>query len=95
MVQAWYQGGLSVFDFTDSANPREIAWFDRGPVDPTRLVLGGNWSTYWYNGYIYSNEIQRGFDVFDLRDRRVAGAKLNFTDELNAQLQERYRVDWR
>ena len=93
MVQAWYQGGLSVFDFTDSANPREIAWFDRGPQDPTRLVAGGNWSTYWYNGYIYSSEIQRGFDVFELRDRRVAGAKLNRVDELNAQLQERYRID--
>jgi hypothetical protein len=90
MVQAWYQGGLSVFDFTDSANPREIAWFDRGPYAET-LVLAGNWSTYWYNGYIYSNEIQRGFDVYDLRDWRVAAAKGVRTDELNAQAQERYR----
>ena len=62
-------------------------------MTPTRLVVGGNWSTYWYNGYIYSNEIQRGFDVFELRDRRVAGAKLNEVDELNAQIQERYRID--
>jgi hypothetical protein len=95
MVQAWYQGGLSVIDFTDSANPREIAWFDRGPVNADRLVLGGNWSTYWYNGYIYSSEIQRGFDVYQLRDPRIAGASLNRVRQFNAQLQERYKVDYR
>jgi hypothetical protein len=93
MVQAWYQGGLSVWDFTDSANPREIAWFDRGPVNPDRLVLGGNWSTYWYNGYIYSNEIQRGFDVFQVKDRRLAGAEHSRVRQFNAQLQEKY--GWR
>ncbi|MGE0354105.1 MAG: LVIVD repeat-containing protein, partial [Gemmatimonadales bacterium] len=66
MVQAWYQGGVSVFDWTDAAHPREIAFFDRGPVDSTRMAGGGAWSTYWYNGYIYSSEISRGFDVFAL-----------------------------
>jgi hypothetical protein len=88
MVQAWYQGGLTVFDFTDSAHPKEIAWFDRGPVDETELVISGNWSTYWYNGYIYSNEITRGFDVFKLTDRRLAGAGLIRFPRLNAQSQQ-------
>jgi hypothetical protein len=66
MVQAWYQGGVSVFDFTDSARPVEIAFFDRGPVNEKQLVSGGYWSTYWYNGFIYGAEIARGLDVFRL-----------------------------
>jgi hypothetical protein len=66
MVQAWYQGGVSVFDFTDSARPFEIAFFDRGPLDPKTLITGGYWSTYWYNGFIYGSEIARGLDVFRL-----------------------------
>ncbi|MDP1570594.1 MAG: hypothetical protein Q8L86_11380 [Vicinamibacterales bacterium] len=66
MVQAWYQGGLSVFDFTDSAKPVEIAYFDRGPVDPVHLMSGGYWSTYWYNGHVYGSEIARGMDIFRL-----------------------------
>jgi len=65
-VQSWYQGGLSVMDFTDSANPREIAFFDRGPIDDEQLVVGGYWSSYWYNGRIYATEITRGIDVFAL-----------------------------
>jgi uncharacterized protein (DUF305 family) len=65
-VQAWYQGGISVIDFTDSANPVEIAYFDRGPIDEEHLVLGGFWSAYWYNGRIYGSEIVRGLDVFAL-----------------------------
>ncbi|WBY16776.1 DUF305 domain-containing protein [Erythrobacteraceae bacterium WH01K] len=65
-VQAWYQGGISVIDFTDSANPVEIAYFDRGPVDEDQLVTGGYWSAYWYNGRIYGTEITRGLDVFAL-----------------------------
>jgi hypothetical protein len=65
-VQAWYQGGVSVMDFTDPANPFEIAYFDRGPLDPKILELGGEWSAYWYNGYIYGSEIARGLDVFQL-----------------------------
>jgi hypothetical protein len=66
MVQAWYQGGISVFDFTDPANPFEIAYFDRGPMSSSELVLGGHWSAYWYNGAIYASEIGRGLDVLRL-----------------------------
>jgi hypothetical protein len=65
-VQAWYQGGISVMDFTDAAHPYEIAYFDRGPLDASTLILGGDWSAYWYNGYIYGSEIARGLDVFKL-----------------------------
>ena len=65
-VQAWYQGGLSVIDFTDPENPFEIAYFDRGPVDEDQLVTGGYWSAYWYKGRIYATEISRGLDVFAL-----------------------------
>ena len=65
MVQAWYQGGVSVFDWTDPNNPMEIAFFDRGPLADS-LVIGGHWSAYWYNGYIYASEIQRGLDVLRL-----------------------------
>jgi hypothetical protein len=66
MVQAWYQGGVSVFDFTDSTKPVEIAFFDRGPLDAKQLITGGHWSAYWYNGHIYGAEIARGIDVFRL-----------------------------
>ena len=66
MVQGWYQGGVSVFDFTDSKNPVEIAFFDRGPLDPKNLIIGGYWSAYWYNGNIYASEIARGVDIFRL-----------------------------
>ncbi len=65
-VQAWYQGGVSVMDFTDSANPKEIAYFDRGPLDAEDLFLGGYWSAYYYRGRIYATEILRGLDVFEL-----------------------------
>jgi hypothetical protein len=65
-VQAWYQGGLSIIDFTDPANPLEIAYFDRGPVDKDQMITGGYWSAYWYNGRIYATEIARGIDVFAL-----------------------------
>src|SRR4029079_13158316 len=66
MVQAWYQGGLSVFDWTDVAHPKEIAFFDRGPVNAERLGSGGSWSGYWYNGVIVSSEIARGLDIYEL-----------------------------
>ncbi len=66
MVQGWYQGGVSVFDFTDAANPVEIAYFDRGPLDAKNLIVGGYWSTYWYNGNLYGSEISRGMDIFKL-----------------------------
>ena len=67
MVQGWYQGGVSVFDFTDPAHPTEIAFFDRGPMDSTKLEMAGSWGAYWYNGYIYSSEISRGLDVLELQ----------------------------
>jgi hypothetical protein len=90
MVQAWYQGGISVVDFTDSAHPEEIAWFDRGPVDEENLVIGGSWSAYYYNGYVYSNEIARGFDVLRIQDPRVASAKRVKMDVFNPQSQPSY-----
>jgi uncharacterized protein (DUF305 family) len=65
-VQSWYQGGISVMDFTDSSNPKEIAFFDRGPINKDQLVVGGYWSSYWYNGRVYATEITRGVDVFAL-----------------------------
>jgi hypothetical protein len=66
MVQSWYQGGISVFEFTDPAHPREIAFFDRGPVDANRMASGGTWSAYWYNGVVVSSEISRGLDILEL-----------------------------
>lgn len=81
-VQAWYQGGISVIDFTDSTDPQEIAYFDRGPVHDERLVLAGYWSTYWYDGKIYGTEIARGIDVLSLEpsayltENEIAAAKL-------------------
>lgn len=66
MAQAFYQGGATVFDFTDSANIKEIAYFDRGPIDANSLIVGGYWSVYYYNGFLYGSEIARGLDVFQL-----------------------------
>ena len=92
-VQAWYQGGISVMDFTDPAHPFEIAYFDRGPIDPKVLVLGGDWSAYWYNGYIYGSEIARGLDVFKLvpskflTQNEIDAANLVQFSELNVQNQ--------
>ena len=91
MVQGWYQGGVSVFDWTDAAHPREIAFFDRGPMDSTKLVGAGSWSAYWYNGYIVSSEIARGLDIFELvpsgllSQNEIDAAKLVHFDYLNAQ----------
>ena len=96
MVQAWYQGGLSVFDWTDAAHPREIAFFDRGPVDSTRIAGGGSWSAYWYNGVIVSSEISRGLDVFELTpsqwlsQNEIDAAKSVHLDYLNTQGQPQY-----
>jgi hypothetical protein len=92
MVQAWYQGGISVWDFTDSSNPREIGFWERGPLSATQLVLGGSWSAYWYNGFIYSNDIQKGLDVLQIRDRRTDPARWVRTGVLNVQTQPTYRV---
>jgi hypothetical protein len=87
MVQAWYQGGISVWDFTDSRRPKEIAFWERGPISASELVLGGSWSAYWYNGYIYSNDIDKGVDVLELKDYRTFLAKFFRADTFNAQTQ--------
>jgi hypothetical protein len=98
MVQAWYQGGLSMFDFTDSAHPVEIAYFDRGPLDAENLIVGGYWSTYWYNGRIYASEISRGIDIFKLlpsehlSQNEIDAASLVRMDEFNAQ--EQPKMTW-
>jgi hypothetical protein len=97
-VQAWYQGGISVMDFTDPAHAYEIAYFDRGPVDAKTLILGGDWSAYWYNGYIYGSEIARGLDVFKLvpskflTQNEIDAARLVQVNELNVQNQQ--RITW-
>ena len=90
MVQAWYQGGFSVFDFTDSTTPTEIAYWDRGPISTTDLALGGAWSVYWYNGYIYSSDITRGLEVFAIDDPAVNAAKKVRMGTFNAQSQPSY-----
>jgi len=96
MVQAWYQGGISVFDWTDAAHPKEIAFFDRGPVDPTHMAMGGSWSVYWYNGEIVSSEIARGLDIFELTpsalltQNEIDAAKSVKLDYLNTQGQPKY-----
>jgi hypothetical protein len=97
-VQAWYQGGISVMDFTDADHPVEIAYFDRGPIDPKMLVLGGDWSAYWYNGHIYASEIARGLDIFELTptqhltQNEIDAAKAVRVAELNVQNQE--KIEW-
>ena len=96
-VQAWYQGGISVLDFTDSANPVEIAYFDRGPIDEEHMITGGYWSAYWYQGKIYGTEIVRGLDVFSLvpseyvSESEIAAASLaDQGNVFNPQQQLRY-----
>ena len=97
-VQAWYQGGISIVDFTDPAKPFEIAYFDRGPIDAKTLVLGGDWSAYWYNGYIYASEIARGLDVFELAptefltQNEIDAAKAVHVADLNVQNQQ--KIEW-
>jgi hypothetical protein len=96
MVQAWYQGGISVFDFTDPAHAAEIAFFDRGPIDANRMIEGGSWSSYWYNGVIVSSEIARGLDILELTpnslltQNELDAAKTAHLDYLNVQGQPRY-----
>ncbi len=97
-VQAWYQGGISIMDFTDAQHPVEIGYFDRGPYDSKMLVLGGPWSAYWYNGHIYASEIARGLDVFELTPTKfltqneIDAAKTVRLSELNVQNQQ--RIEW-
>ena len=93
LVQAWYQGGVSMVDFTDASHPFEIGYFDRGPIDGAKRAMGGQWSAYWYNGYIYGSEISRGVDVFKLMPNKYitqneidASNQVHF-DELNVQNQ--------
>ncbi|GAB2577781.1 hypothetical protein Aab01nite_11080 [Paractinoplanes abujensis] len=94
MVQAWYLGGVSVWDFTDSRRPKEIAYWERGPLSLETLTGGGSWSAYWYNGYIYSNDITKGVDVLELKDPRTAIAKLFRADTFNAQTQDNFLRWW-
>lgn len=91
MVQAWYQGGVSIWDFTDSSAPREIGFFERGPIDPADgVMLGGSWSAYYYNGYIYSSDITKGLDVIDITDPLTDPAKKVKMDDFNVQTQKSY-----
>jgi hypothetical protein len=96
MVQSWYQGGISVFDFTDPENPFEIAFHDRGPVNAEQMASGGSWSVYWYNGLVVSSEISRGLDVFELTPsehlsaNEIEAARTVHLDHFNAQGQQRY-----
>jgi uncharacterized protein (DUF305 family) len=98
MVQAWYQGGISIFDFTDSAKPVEIAFFDRGPIDAKDMILGGYWSAYWFDGFIYGTEIARGLDVLKLlpsahlTESEIDAAALVSPEKFNVQQQR--RIDW-
>ncbi|MFW6078854.1 MAG: LVIVD repeat-containing protein, partial [Gemmatimonadota bacterium] len=91
MVQGWYQGGISIFDWTDPTNPVEIAFHDRGPVDPDEMQMGGSWSVYWYDGVIVSSEIARGLDIFELvpsaflTQNEIDAARTVELDYLNAQ----------
>ena len=97
-VQGWYQGGVSLMDFTDPANPVEIGYFDRGPMYPNMLVLAGDWSAYWYNGRIYASEIARGLDIFELTPTKfltqneIDAAKTVRVNELNVQNQQ--KIEW-
>jgi uncharacterized protein (DUF305 family) len=99
LVQSWYQGGISVVDFTDSANPIEIAYFDRGPIDEEELVVGGYWSSYWYDGKIYGTEIIRGLDVLALTpsefltEHEIAAAAVADQGRL-FNPQQQFRVTW-
>jgi len=96
MAQAWYQGGISVFDWTDAAHPKEIAFFDRGPVDSSRMAMGGSWSVYWYDGVLVSSEIARGLDIFALApsallsQNEIDAAKTVRLDYFNTQGQPRF-----
>ena len=98
MVQGWYQGGISVFDWTDVAKPVEIAYYDRGPLDAERMVSAGSWSVYWYNGLIVSSEIARGLDIYELlpsgliSQNEIDAAKTVKWDFLNAQ--EQRKIVW-
>jgi hypothetical protein len=96
MAQGWYQGGLDVIDFTDAKHPYEIAYFDRGPVDATKMVTAGFWCAYWYNGHIIASEIARGIDILELKpseylsQNEIDAAKLVHFDQFNPQMQPKF-----
>ncbi|CAN5900596.1 hypothetical protein BH20GEM1_BH20GEM1_01580 [soil metagenome] len=96
MVQGWYQGGISVFDWTDAANPQEIAFFDRGPLNPDEMESAGSWSVYWYNGVIVNSEIARGLDILELTpsefltQNEIDAARTVHLDYLNVQGQPQF-----
>ena len=96
MIQGWYQGGISLIDWTDAASPVEIAFHDRGPFDARRMVMAGSWSVYWYNGVIVSSEIARGLDIFELTpsdvlsQNEIAAAKTVRFEQLNSQGQPQF-----
>jgi hypothetical protein len=96
MVQGWYQGGLDVIDFTDPRHPYEVAYFDRGPVDASKMVTAGYWAGYWYNGHIIGSEIARGLDIFELQPNKylsqneIDAAKLVHLDQFNPQSQVKF-----
>src|SRR6202044_195236 len=98
LVQAWYQGGVSMVDFTDATHPVEIAYYDRGPISTEKRAMGGMWSVYWYNGYIYASEIARGLDVFKMvpnkfiTQNEIDAANQVHLDELNVQDQP--KITW-
>jgi hypothetical protein len=84
MVSGNYQAGTWVTDFTDPANPVTLGWSDPTPLVPTQL--GGAWSSYWYNNYIYESEITKGLNVFRFNSVQTGGAiRLG---HLNPQTQE-------
>ena len=97
-VQAWYQAGASLVDFSDSSHPVEIGYYDRGPISSASLVIGGLWSTYWYNGSTYGSELARGFDVWgltptdQLSENEIEAAEDVQVGRLNVQHQD--RVEW-
>lgn len=92
MVQAWYQGGVSVWEFTDSSNPHEIAYWERGPLSKEQLLIGGSWSAYYYNGFIYSSDIQKGLDVLKITGHKgLSNANRIKMDIFNPQTQYHYR----
>jgi hypothetical protein len=98
MVQGWYQGGIDVIDFTDPNHPYEVAYFDRGPVDASKMVTAGYWAGYWYNGHIIASEIARGLDIFELAPNKylsqneIDAAKLVHLDQFNPQSQP--KITW-
>ncbi|MGL5928245.1 MAG: hypothetical protein ACRCY8_04850, partial [Dermatophilaceae bacterium] len=90
MIQSWYQGGVSLWEFTDSGKPVELGWFERGPLEPANV--GGSWSAYYYNGYVYSSDIQKGFDVLQIREPSLRPAAKVSLREFNAQSQPVYPI---